>query len=110
MDDANTKIMVNGKDFKDYFDTSQHFKTVMSVFDNLEEDNKYSVTVIVKGGGKNAQSEAVRHGIARAIVKNDEANRKVMKKLTFLKRDPRSKERKKFGLKKARKAPQWSKR
>lgn len=70
----------------------------------------YAVTAIVKGGGHKAQAEAVRHGIARALVDIDANVRKDLKQKGYLKRDPRAKERKKFGLKAARRAPQWSKR
>ena len=65
---------------------------------------------MVSGGGITGQAEAIRHGISRALVEYDAELRKELKKLGFLKRDPRAKERRKFGLKKARKAPQWSKR
>jgi small subunit ribosomal protein S9 len=71
---------------------------------------KFKVTAKLKGGGIHSQSEALRHGIARALVKNDEQLRKPLKKEGMLKRDTRAKERRKFGLKKARKAPKWSKR
>jgi len=64
----------------------------------------------VNGGGIHSQAEAVRHGISRALEIHDPALRKILKPLGFLKRDPRMKERRKFGLKKARKAPQWAKR
>ena len=70
----------------------------------------FTITVLVKGGGTNAQAEAIRHGIARALIIHDVALRGVLKKASHLKRDPRAKERRKFGLKKARKAPQWAKR
>ncbi len=70
----------------------------------------YAITVVVKGGGHKAQADAVRHGIARALVDIDAGVRKDLKQKGFLKRDPRAKERKKFGLVAARRAPQWSKR
>jgi small subunit ribosomal protein S9 len=69
-----------------------------------------AITVIVSGGGVNSQAEAIRHGIARILIEMNPELRKDLKKEGFLKRDPRAKERRKFGLKKARKAPQWSKR
>ena len=72
--------------------------------------DKFAVTAKIVGGGIHSQAEALRHGIARALVKNDEQLRKTLKKEGMLKRDPRAKERRKFGLKKARKAPKWSKR
>ena len=73
-------------------------------------DQKFDVTVMVKGGGVNSQAEAIRHAIARALITYDLTLRGDLKKAGYLKRDPRAKERRKFGLKKARKAPQWSKR
>ena len=73
-------------------------------------DFKWKVEARVSGGGIHSQAEAVRHGLARALVLFDIKLRPELKTLGFLKRDPRSKERRKFGLKKARKAPQWSKR
>jgi small subunit ribosomal protein S9 len=76
----------------------------------MENVGKFKVTAKLQGGGIHSQSEALRHGIARALVKNDENLRKPLKKEGMLKRDPRAKERRKFGLKKARKAPKWSKR
>ncbi|MCC7004755.1 30S ribosomal protein S9, partial [Candidatus Nomurabacteria bacterium] len=72
--------------------------------------HKFSVSAKVNGGGTNSQAEAVRHGISRALISYDITLRKELKSIGFLKRDPRAKERRKFGLKKARKAPQWSKR
>src|SRR3989344_1334814 len=70
----------------------------------------FALSVKVNGGGIHSQAEAVRHGISRALEIHDPALRKILKPLGFLKRDPRMKERRKFGLKKARKAPQWAKR
>ena len=72
--------------------------------------DKFKVTALIKGGGTSGQAEALRHGIARALLIYDIELRKKIKKLGFLKRDPRVKERRKFGLKKARKSSQWSKR
>ena len=71
---------------------------------------KFTVTVHVLGGGIHAQAEAVRHGLSRTLVERDDNIKNTLKKLGFLKRDSRQVERKKFGLKKARKAPTWSKR
>ena len=73
-------------------------------------EQKFDITAIVKGGGIHSQAEALKHGIARALVLFEPQIRKTLKKFKLLKRDPRAKERRKFGLKKARKAPQWSKR
>ena len=77
---------------------------------NAKPAEKFHITVKVVGGGISAQSEAVRHGIARALLEYDIQLRGKIKKLGYLKRDARAKERRKFGLKKARKSPQWSKR
>jgi small subunit ribosomal protein S9 len=101
-------ITVNNKLLDDYFPSSSIRNVAIEAFKTVAA--KFTVTAKVSGGGLKAQSEAIRHGIARAIVKNEEGMRKEMKGLGFLKRDPRMKERKKFGLRGARRAPQWSKR
>lgn len=103
-------FLVNNKNYKEYFPTAILQQTIESPFTKLKSVNKFSGTVKVKGGGISGQAEAVRHGISRALILFDANFRKRLKKLGFLKRDPREKERRKFGLKKARKAPQWSKR
>lgn len=105
-----SSFLVNDKEVNDYFQTSDLREIVNSAFTKSGLANKYIITVHVAGSGIHSQAEAVRHGITRALVKEDEALRASLKKLGFLKRDPRAKERKKFGLKKARKAPTWSKR
>ncbi|MEK7139953.1 MAG: 30S ribosomal protein S9 [Patescibacteria group bacterium] len=107
---AKLDVTVNGKDLIVYFPTDELRGIVKDAFDAAETGSKYKVTVRVAGGGVHAQAEAVRHGIARALVAEDEDLRKKIKKAGFLKRDPRAKERKKPGLKKARRAPQWAKR
>ncbi len=99
---------INDKDLAAYFPTAELQKIVTDPF--KVADKAYSVTVLVKGSGIHSQAEAVRHGISRGLVKEDEGDKTKLKSEGFLKRDPRSKERRKFGLKKARKAPQWSKR
>ena len=101
-------ISVNDKEFEVYFPTPLLRKTVLSVFDDITD--KFAVTAKLNGGGISSQTEALRHGIARALVVHDNFLRTKLKQKGFLKRDPRAKERRKFGLKKARKAPQWSKR
>jgi small subunit ribosomal protein S9 len=104
---------INEKDLATYFPTDELQKIVTDPFNFTEGEEflqKYSVTVKVNGGGIHSQAEAVRHGISRALVVEDSADKTKLKQAGFLKRDPRSKERRKFGLKKARKAPQWSKR
>lgn len=109
-EEKNGGFVVNNRDFKDYFKTESLQKIARDAFDKTDYPDSFSVSVLVRGGGPNAQAEAVRHGIARALVESDPELRKTLKKAGFLKRDPRSKERKKFGLKGARRAPQWSKR
>lgn len=103
-------VVVNDKPLTTYFMTKELETIVKSPFAESEAGDKFEVTALVKGGGIHSQAEAVRHGIARALVEMNEEERVKLKKAGFLKRDPRSKERRKFGLKKARKSPQWSKR
>lgn len=105
---AKTTFLVNEKELDKYFGIKELETLVRQPFADIKE--KFKVTAKINGGGIHSQAEAMRHGIARALVKNDEQLRKPLKKEGYLKRDPRSKERRKFGLKKARKAPQWSKR
>lgn len=102
--------VINDKELPTYFPTEELQKIVTDPFVTTEGKKHYSISVIVKGSGIHSQAEAVRHGIARALVKENEEDKTKLKQAGFLKRDPRSKERRKFGLKKARKSPQWSKR
>lgn len=104
------KIVVNGKDINEYFKNENSKTIIRQPFAVLNKEDKYDVLVNVRGGGLSGQAEAIRHGISRALVEADEDNRKELKAHGFLTRDPRMKERKKYGLKKARKAPQFSKR
>lgn len=104
------EITVNEKPFGEYFKTEEQRKIAKDSLDLLNLFKKNAVTAKIKGGGIHSQAEALRHGIARAMLKIDQNFRPTLKKEGFLKRDPRMKERRKFGLKKARKAPQWSKR
>jgi small subunit ribosomal protein S9 len=101
-------VSVNDQDMEKYFPTHTLQRTVLSIFNNTE--SKFAVTVLLKGGGISSQAEALRHGLGRALVAFDPSLRTKLKVQGFLKRDPRAKERRKFGLKKARKAPKWSKR
>ncbi len=106
-----TTIVINDKSPKDYFQNETFEATIMSVLNTPDAGiENYTITVKVSGSGLSAQSEAIRLGIARALVKEKAPRRSVFKPLGFLKRDPRSVERKKFGLLKARRRPQWSKR
>lgn len=105
-----TSYDINGKELDVYFPTSELKKIVTGAFETAAPSEKFEVTATTKGGGSHAQAEAVRHGISRALVLFDAELRTTLKKAKMLKRDPRQVERKKFGLKKARKSPQWSKR
>lgn len=112
---AKTSFIVNGKEVREYFKTEEQRRLVSDpIIKGLagqeKISNKWTIEVKVSGGGIHSQAEAVRHGLARALVLFDTELRHKLKTLGFLKRDPRAKERRKFGLKKARKAPQWSKR
>ncbi len=107
---SKNNIVVNDKEVKVYFPTKELVKIIYDVFTTAKPEKDFDVTVHVNGGGIHSQAEAVRHGLARALVEFDETFRTIVKKEGYLKRDPRAKERRKFGLKKARKAPQWSKR
>jgi small subunit ribosomal protein S9 len=103
-------ILVNGKPVMDYFGRKVLEITVRQPMAVTELEGKYDILASVHGGGKSGQAGAVRHGIARALLKVDDEFRSPLKKAGFLTRDPRMKERRKYGLKKARKAPQFSKR
>ena len=103
-------IIVNNKDFKKYFPTAELHNVIEDPLKKMKLAESFKITVKTSGGGVSSQAEAVRLGISRALVKFNAEFRKRLKKAGFLKRDPRTKERRKFGLKKARKAPQWSKR
>lgn len=107
---SKTTFIVNGRDAKEYFQTEEQRQLVQDAFTKAKPGTKWHIEVKVSGGGIHSQAEAVRHGLARALVETDGELRGKLKTLGFLKRDPRAKERRKFGLKKARKAPQWSKR
>ncbi len=106
-----TTITVNDIDLKTYFKHDAEQQRILSVLDTPEAGiEHYTITVKVHGSGLAAQADAIRLGIARALVKEKAERRTTLKKAGYLKRDPRSVERKKFGLRKARKRPAWSKR
>ena len=107
---SKTSFIVNGMDAKDYFKTDEQRHLIVDPILKGKPGSKWTVEVRVSGGGIHSQAEAVRHGLTRALVESDAELRGKLKTLGYLKRDPRAKERRKFGLKKARKAPQWSKR
>ncbi|AFS79231.1 30S ribosomal protein S9 [Gottschalkia acidurici 9a] len=103
-------ITVNKRDLNEYFDYETLRVIVQEPLTLTENLDKYDVVATVKGGGFTGQAGALRHGISRALLKVDGELRPVIKKAGFLTRDPRMKERKKYGLKGARRAPQFSKR
>jgi len=103
-----TSVVVNEREFENYFPTPELRAVVLSALADTEL--KFVITAKLVGGGVSSQAQALRHGIARAVIDNEPELRTKLKVKGLLKRDPRAKERRKFGLKKARKAPQWSKR
>lgn len=108
---AKLSISINDKSFEEYFSVSGHRALILDVFSKTKIEPKYTITVKVEGSGVHSQAEAVRLGIARALVAENEEVKTEMRKQDFLKRDPRAKERRKAGLAgKARKGKQWSKR
>ena len=104
------RIVVNGRDANEYFGRDVLMMQVRAPLRLLEIGAQFTLSIKVVGGGVSGQAGAIRHGLARALVRLDEANKPVMRKAGFLTRDPRMKERKKYGLKRARKAPQYTKR
>lgn len=104
----NASVVVNDKTAEEYFPLTTMVRTVYAPMQTLGV--AYAVSAKVRGGGHKAQAEAIRHGLSRAITALVPEQRKDLKVKGYLKRDPRAKERKKFGLKAARRAPQWSKR
>ena len=107
---GNGKITINKKDMDQYFGLETLKIIVRQPLEATKTNGKFDVIVTVKGGGFTGQAGAIRHGIARALLNVDADFRPTLKKAGFLTRDPRMKERKKYGLKKARRAPQFSKR
>lgn len=104
------KIIVNEKFYKQYFPTLELQQIAEASLRRLKSLNRFEIIAKIKGGGIRAQAEALRHGVARTLVDFNLDFRKKLKKAGYLKRDPRVKERRKYGLKKARRAPQWQKR
>ena len=103
-------VTINGKSIDEYFGLETLKLIVNQPFGTTETTGKFDVVAKVCGGGLSGQAGAIRHGIARALVVADETNKPALKKAGLLTRDPRMKERKKYGLKAARRAPQFSKR
>ncbi|MBX6377759.1 MAG: 30S ribosomal protein S9 [Clostridia bacterium] len=104
------RVVVNGREMEAYFPLPTMHVRILEPLNVTGVAGRYDVLVQVEGGGVSGQADAVRHGIARALLRVDPELRPILKKAGFLTRDPRVKERRKYGLKKARKAPQFSKR
>lgn len=103
-------IVVNGKDAEDYFGGTNAMAQLRLPFRVTETEGRYAASVLVAGGGVSGQAGAIRHGIARALLSAHPDARAALREAGLLTRDPRAKERKKYGLKRARKAPQYTKR
>ncbi|HLD31936.1 MAG TPA: 30S ribosomal protein S9 [Patescibacteria group bacterium] len=104
------EITINGKGLKQFFGNEYWWNKVVTPLRLVGQEKAFDISVRVVGGGINAQAEAIRHGIARALISLNPEFRPVLKAEGLLKRDPRAKERKKFGLHRARRAHQWRKR
>ena len=104
------KVTINKRDGKEYFGRDALLEQALMPFKVTDTEGHFDVIAICNGGGVSGQAGALRHGIARALLLASEDNRAILKKAGFLTRDPRMKERKKYGLKAARRAPQFSKR
>jgi small subunit ribosomal protein S9 len=104
------KIQVNGKDCVEYFSTAYTVENISAPLLLTHSEGKFDIRVVVQGGGISSQSDAVRHGIAKALELIDPGYRPILKQAGYLTRDSRSKERKKFGKHGARRSPQWAKR
>ncbi len=107
---GNGKIVINKRDIDDYFGLETLKLIIRQPLELTSNTSNFDVLVNVKGGGTTGQAGAIRHGISRALLQADSDLRPSLKKAGFLTRDPRMKERKKYGLKAARRAPQFSKR
>lgn len=107
---SKTSYLINNKSEKEYFPTEKLNAVIKRPLEVAEKKEHFLITAIIKGGGISAQADALAMGIARALVLEDPEVKAPVKKAKLLTRDSRMKERRKFGLKKARKAPQWSKR
>lgn len=103
-------FLINDKPYQEYFSTLELQQVASASLETMKCIDRFRVLVKVKGGGSHSQAEAVRHGIARALVKFTPGFRRRLRRVGYITRDPRMRERKKFGLKRARRAPQWQKR
>jgi small subunit ribosomal protein S9 len=104
------EIVINGKQLRDYFGRSQDWRDVTAPLELTSSQERFNLSVLVKGGGITGQAHAIRHGLSRALLVADPELKPLLRRAGFLTRDPREKERKKPGLKRARKAPQYTKR
>lgn len=104
------QVVINDKELKEYFGRPQDWLDVMAPLKLTGNENRFNVSVLVSGGGITGQAQAIRHGVARALLRVDPNLSRPLRQAGFLTRDPREKERKKPGLKRARKAPQYTKR
>jgi len=107
---GNGAIIVNGTPYEERFPSLEHQRIIVQPFIATESTGKYNVVIKVLGGGVSGQSGAIAHGISRALVRADERFKPILRQSGLLTRDARAKERKKPGLKRARKAPQYTKR
>ena len=107
---GNGAMTINGREAPIYFGQARLMAQAVAPLRLVEQLDRFDIVVKVAGGGVSGQSGAVRHGVARALLRSDEELRAQLRKAGFLTRDPRVKERKKYGLKRARKAPQYTKR
>ncbi len=108
--DGNGQILVNGKPYQEYFGRPTDYIAIRMPLELTQTEDQFDISVLVKGGGITGQAEAIRMGIARALLKVNPEYRPLLRKKGLLTRDARMKERKKPGLKRARKAPQYTKR
>ena len=104
------EVVVNGRSLEEHFGNAVNFGDIMMPFRVTGTEGRYNAMIKVEGGGTQGQAGAIRHGIARALLESDPESRAPLRQAGYLTRDPRMKERKKYGLKRARKAPQYTKR
>jgi small subunit ribosomal protein S9 len=107
---GNGQVVINDKELKEYFGRPQDWLDAIAPLKLTSNETRFNLSVLVKGGGVTGQAEAIRHGVARALLKVDPNLNRTLRRAGYLTRDPREKERKKAGLKRARKAPQYTKR
>ena len=107
---GNGQVVINDKELKEYFGRPQDWLDAVAPLKLTSNETRFNLSVLVKGGGVTGQAEAIRHGVARALLKVDPNLNRTLRRAGYLTRDPREKERKKPGLKRARKAPQYTKR